>query len=101
MELFRLRYPMSDKEVQEGSEVPNYEVIDADGNFRKDDWKFSLFAKKTIFPGFEVLLQVARDHMRTIDFYGKDNYWEITQRNGDGMTDLGDFYWLTRFKFYF
>jgi hypothetical protein len=101
MELFRLRYPMSDKEVQDGGEVPNYEVIDDDGNFRKDDWKFSLFAKKSITRGFEVYLQVARDHMRTIDFYGKENYWEVTQRNGKGLTDLGDFYWLTRFKYYF
>lgn len=99
-EVFRLRYPMSDKEVQ-GDEVPNYEVIDGDGNFRRDDWKFSLLAKKTIFPGFEVFLQVARDHMRNIDFYGKDNFWEVTQRNGNGMTNLGDFYWLTRFKYYF
>jgi len=101
MEVLKLAYPMNDNIVQNDGEVPNYEILDIDGNYSKDDWKFSLFAKKTIVPGLEFYFQVARDHMRTVDFWGKTHFWEVTQRNGDGFSDWGDWYWLTRFKFYF
>lgn len=100
-ELFKLKYPMSDLVVQGPPELPNYEVLDANGNYSEDDWKFSLMAKKTVVPGLEIFFQVARDHMRTIDFWGKDNFYELTQRKGKGYTDWGDYYWLFRFKYYY
>ena len=50
--------------------------------YKFDDWKWSVYAKKTVFPGFSITLQVARDHMHTIYSDGRENYSESLLRPG-------------------
>jgi hypothetical protein len=39
--------------------------------------KWSLYARKTVLPGFSVTAQAARDHLRLVDYFGHTNDAEI------------------------
>jgi hypothetical protein len=46
-------------------------------DFHSDDLKWSLYARKTLIPGFSVTAQAARDHTRMTDFRGKMSDLEV------------------------
>lgn len=58
-------------------------------NYKYDDWKWSLYAKKIVFPGFTITTQFARDHMRTLYSDGALNYSEAVSRPGQ-------YYWVVK-----
>ncbi len=100
-EVLKLKYSMSTEMVQDADELPKYATNSPDANYDTDDWKFTIFAEKTVTPGFKVFFQCARDHFRTMDIFGKPEFHEVTQRGGGSLTDWGDFYWLLKFKYMF
>jgi hypothetical protein len=69
-----------------------YDLQLADGVFGDDDLKWSVFAKKTLFPGLELYAQVANDHFRLQeDRFGKPTSQPLT-------TEKGNWYYLLRFQ---
>jgi len=57
--------------------------------FKFDDWKWSVFVKKTVFPGFSITAQFARDHMHAtyVDGYP---YW------GESVARAGQWWWTAK-----
>jgi hypothetical protein len=62
---------------------------------RRDNWKWSLYAKKSVTKGIQLYAQVASDHMRTIMFNSgpQPSLVPVTNRNGR------DWYYLIRLQF--
>jgi hypothetical protein len=46
-------------------------------------WKWTIYARKTIVRGFSISAQAANDHMRLVDFYGHTNDVSSMQRTKD------------------
>ena len=64
-------------------------------DYAHDDWKWSIYAKKTIFKNFSLIFQAARDHMRFNTQIARDqDYAEV-------LTSWGQWYWMAKMKFYF
>ena len=61
-------------------------------DFTKTKYKWSLYARKTITPGFGMLAQVASDHFRTLD-----NEWQPNHR--EVVTDKDHWYYMIKFNF--
>jgi hypothetical protein len=59
---------------------------------RRDDWKWSVYAKRKLFKGLSLYAQVANDHLRVPAFDLKPSWTQITDRNGK------DYYYLVRFE---
>lgn len=59
---------------------------------RRDNWKWSVYAKREIVSGIRVYAQVASDHLRVPAFDLKPSWTEVTDRNGK------DWYYLIRFE---
>jgi hypothetical protein len=59
---------------------------------RKDDWKWSVYAAKTVFTGFSLRAQVANDHFRTID---RSNYFT----GKSIMRDPSNWYYIVSVNF--
>jgi hypothetical protein len=59
--------------------------------FKKDDWKWSLYARKTVTPGLTVHAQAASDHLRQIDPSVRPMFFPTTQR-------LSDWYYILRLE---
>lgn len=47
-----------------------------------DDWKWSVYVKKTIFPGFSITAQFARDHMAYMYITGFQYWAEAVEKPG-------------------
>ncbi|MBF0431866.1 MAG: hypothetical protein HQK83_11340 [Fibrobacteria bacterium] len=63
-------------------------------NYDRDNWKWSIHASKTITPGFSIIAQAARDHLR--------HNFQFEQTTADRETLLvkpGHWYWMVRFMF--
>jgi hypothetical protein len=45
--------------------------------FRGDDVKWTVYARRTVLPGFAITAQAARDHTRLVDYFGHTNDMEI------------------------
>ncbi|MBF0433228.1 MAG: hypothetical protein HQK83_18250 [Fibrobacteria bacterium] len=60
--------------------------------WNKDDWKWSLYLKKTLFPGLRLYAQVASDHMRAIDLWVKYSYQPV-------LTNPKEWYYLFRLEY--
>ncbi|MBF0433227.1 MAG: hypothetical protein HQK83_18245, partial [Fibrobacteria bacterium] len=63
-------------------------------DFHEDDWKWSLYAKKAVVPGLNLFLQVASDHMRTINSSAFNSYEPVFQKPSQ-------WYYLIRAEFGF
>ncbi len=64
-------------------------------DYRKDNWKWSLFIKKTIANHFTITGQVARDHIRTVSFYANNlDVEECLSKNKH-------WYWIMKLGFVF
>jgi hypothetical protein len=57
--------------------------------FKFDDWKWSVYVKKTVFPGFSITAQFARDHMHAtyVDGYP---FW------GESVARPGQWWWTAK-----
>jgi len=66
-----------------------------DSAYRKDDWKWSVYARKTIANGVFCVFQVARDHMRPVthDIKSSDR--------ADVLIAADDWYWILKCGFSF
>jgi hypothetical protein len=52
--------------------------VDNQGSpYTSDDLKWTVYARKTILPGFAVTAQAARDHTRLVDYFGHTNDMEV------------------------
>jgi hypothetical protein len=47
---------------------------------KDDDWKWSVFARKTLFHGLNLYAQVARDHLRLPTFTAENSWAPVTQQ---------------------
>jgi hypothetical protein len=74
--------------------VPGSPQLDyMDYDWKKDDWKWSLYAKKIFTPGFMVSALAGRDHMRTRSQFAHQADYE------EALTRPGHWYWMVRFTF--
>lgn len=74
------------------AEVPKpYSTSPLDSAYTKDDFKWSIFAKKSVFNTLSVILQVANDHLRPIASDFNPAWTEVS-------TEPSHWYWLFRFE---
>ena len=80
----------------DGQSVEPAWVVENESLVRRDDWKWSVYAKKEITKGINIYAQAASDHIRTIgaDFGAPSpTYVPITNRNGK------EWYYIVRLDF--
>jgi hypothetical protein len=75
------------------SVIPGF--TDTNGNINNDNWKWSLYMKKRFYKNGEIIVQVARDHLRT-DMQLK-KYTDF----GSTLVRQNAWYWMAKMKFYF
>jgi hypothetical protein len=61
----------------------------------KDDIKWSVYARKTVMQGFQVVGQVARDHVR----HSFDSPIQLDRE--EALTKPGHWWWALKFAFYY
>ncbi|MBN2037381.1 MAG: hypothetical protein JW768_11610 [Chitinispirillaceae bacterium] len=64
-------------------------------DYEVDDWKWSVYARRTFAGHFQMTGQIARDHMRWYRMSFKDQDWEEALRKGN------DWYWTMKFGYLF
>ncbi len=64
-------------------------------DYRADDWKWSIYAKKTFFNKISLIFQAARDHLRLQTQIQKFQDYE------EALNQNRDWYWMGKVKFYF
>jgi hypothetical protein len=74
-----------------GDNPGEYDVRLENGQYDKDDLKWSAFLKKTVVPGLEIYLQVANDHFRVQDVTAQPSFMPLTQESSD-------WYYMLRFQ---
>lgn len=47
--------------------------------YKRDDWKWTVLAKKSLYEGLAVYFQAANDHMRLLDNFSSQSQYEIFQ----------------------
>jgi hypothetical protein len=57
-----------------------------------DDVKWTVYARKTVLPGFAITGQVANDHMRLVDYFGHTNDRAV-------MPERKNWYWTVQLGF--
>lgn len=60
--------------------------------FKRDDWKWSLLARKNLYPGLALFFQAANDHMRLLDNFS-------SQGNNEIFTTPQHWYWAFSLKY--
>jgi len=68
---------------------------DSSGNVVDDNWKWSLYMRKRFYKNGEIVMQVARDHLRTDMQLAK--YADF----GATLVRKNAWYWMAKMKFYF
>jgi hypothetical protein len=68
------------------------QFLDSAMQAKRQDWFWSVYAKKTIVPGFALHGQAARDHSRALNYFGNPGYQPFTQT-------YKDWYWALRLEF--
>ena len=63
--------------------------------YKEDNWKWSVYLKKTIARSFCVTTQFARDHFRT----KADNSWNVERE--ESLTKDGHWYWIAKLSYMF
>lgn len=97
-EWFGAKYPNNFENVviegNQGSNTPTQGAVDyADYDYGKDDWKWSVYAGKTLAPGFQIIAQASRDHMRH-----KSEFAFQADRE-EALTAKDHWYWMVRVIF--
>jgi hypothetical protein len=57
-----------------------------------DDWKWALYARKDVLPGFAVHLQAANDHMKMLDVYSTPDFYDF-------LTRPSHWYWVVNLSY--
>jgi hypothetical protein len=92
-EWFGAKYPNSNMDNYNAKPIPASLAPDADtADYRHDDWKWALYAKKTIFGGLSIIGLIGRDHLRTETFIRKNQDFEETLIKNNHM------YWMLKIK---
>lgn len=68
-----LAAPISENSAPPAGIFPN------ENRYKRDDWKWSLLARKNLYPGLAIFLQAANDHMRLLDSFSSQSNYEIFQ----------------------
>ncbi len=66
--------------------------LDSSMQLKNQFWYWSVYAKKTIAPGFTLFGQVAKDHSRGLNYLGNPSYQPFIQKDKD-------WYWAFRLQF--
>jgi hypothetical protein len=83
--------------VRYGYAVPDnpQQLYGTSDDYLYDDWKWSIYAKKTLFNNFCLIFQAARDHLRFNTQIKRDeDYSEV-------LSKWGHWYWMAKVKFYY
>ncbi len=65
---------------------------DAIKNYLHDNWKWALYAKKTLFGGLSIIGQIGRDHFRTETYLKKNQDFE------EALVTPDHLYWMLKIK---
>ncbi len=65
-----------------------------DSDYRKDNWKWSVYARKELVPGCSIVAQAARDHVRH-DF---DSPVQLDRE--EALTKTGQWWWAAKIEFH-
>jgi hypothetical protein len=92
-EWFGARYPDSYGPDLNLTPVPASPPADGtSGDYTRDNWKWAIYAKKTIFGGLSLIGLVGRDHLRTETYIKKDQDYEET------LIKNNQWYWMFKIK---
>jgi len=102
LEWYGLKGPNSyQRRKEEGVPVPqptdlwkikNGTYTDAD--YRQDNWKWSVYTKKTLVPGCEIIAQAARDHVR----HNFDSPIQLDRE--EALTKSNQWWWAVKIQFH-
>jgi hypothetical protein len=67
--------------------------FETDYDYLHDDWKWAIYAKKTIFGGLSFIGLVGRDHLRTETYIGQYKDYEAT------LVKNNQWYWMFKIKY--
>jgi hypothetical protein len=84
--------PLPQKVINNITEGGSY--VDADYS-AKDDWKWSVYAKKELAPGLDLVAQAARDHVRHSVGYAIQKDWE------EALTKPDQWWWAAKVAFHY
>ncbi len=99
VEYFKNDYPDNNFiEFQDGWPQPTlpgknpalYAARELAGDYKQDDWKWSIMLQKTIITGWQAYLQIANDHLRLQNESAIPSFMPVTQGKSD-------WYYLVRF----
>ena len=65
-----------------------------DADYREDNWKWSLYAKKDLVPGCAIVAQAARDHVR----HNFDSPVQLDRE--EALTRPGQWWWAAKIEFH-
>jgi hypothetical protein len=96
-EWYGCRYPNSYQEVaSRGFPLPASINLNRDSSdYANDDWKWSVYASKSLGKNFKIVGQVARDHLRHLS-----QFVENVDRE-EMFSTKGHWYWMTKAEFRF
>ncbi|MDQ3001667.1 MAG: hypothetical protein M3Y08_10455 [Fibrobacterota bacterium] len=84
--------PLPQKVNNNPTEKGSYVNADYD---KKDNWKWSVYAKKEFVPGLDLVAQVARDHVRHSVGYAIQKDWE------EALTKPNQWWWAAKIAFHY
>jgi hypothetical protein len=82
------------KAGQNATPVPIYLNYSRD-DYKKDNWKWSVYFKKTLFQHFSIIGQLARDHSH------HDSYYEILKDDNEVFTRPNEWGWWLKLQYNF
>ena len=63
----------------------------------RDNWKWSVYGKKTLFNYFNITFQFANDHLR----WETSDYGRQTTKTEEALRQMGQWYWTVKFGYSF
>jgi hypothetical protein len=84
--------------VRNGISVPDKPTLSPGyswSDYTRDDWKWSVYARKTFYNKFALIFQAARDHMRLRTQIQRDQDFQ------EALVFTRHWYWMLKAKFYF
>ena len=80
---------------ENGASASDAQIAQTNSDIKRDNWKWSLYGKKTVTKGIDIYAQAASDHFRSILINGGplSTMAPVTNRNGK------DWYYLVRLQF--
>jgi hypothetical protein len=100
-DLYYFQLPIVSGVTKDGIQTQDPNTYDPHASIiSRDNWKWSIYAKRDIIKGIRLYAQVANDHLRVPAFDLKPSWTQITDRNGKNWysIDTREFYYLIRFE---